>query len=104
MKIFFILFILTYGIFAQNNIKINKDPKLFYIQVGAFKNQQYALVILDYLNEMKYPSRIEEKQIGMDSYFKLIVGPYRTKLEAYVTKNSLPIEYTDSFILTYNNQ
>ena len=112
MKLFFILFILTYDVYAQNNLatykktddlKTNKEYKVFYIQVGAFKNKKYAIRVLNYLERLNYPLRIEEKQIGMNNYFRLLIGPYRTKEKAYLTKESLPNKYTDSFVVTYNN-
>ena len=112
MKIFFILLTLTYTIFAQdilsapqkiNNFETKKDYKRFYIQVGAFTNQEYAIIILSQLENMNYPVKIAEKQIGLNNYFKLFIGPYKTKDEAYFIKNSLPSGYVDSFVVTYNN-
>jgi len=112
MKIFFILMLLTYSLIAQNSIpatqKINnifkiQSNKLFYVQVGAFKNRRYALVVQKNLKKMNYPLKIEERRVEMESYFKLLIGPFKSKKEAYSTKNSLPIKYRDSFILTDNN-
>jgi len=112
MKILFILLTLTHSIFAQNilskpqetnNFEIKKDYKLFYIQVGTFRNMKYATIVFDHLEEMNYPLRLKEKQIGLYNYFKLFIGPYRTKEEAYLIKDSLPSQYTDSFVLTDNN-
>jgi len=113
MKIFFILIVSTYALFSQNNssatkrvnklLKAQKNPTLFYIQVGAFRNKSYAHTVYKILRKKAFPVKIEKKKIDMKDYFKLHIGPYKTKQKAYSIKNSLPLKYQDAFILTYNN-
>jgi len=113
MKIFFIIILFSSSIVAQNNLpamdrinnllKMQRASHLFYVQIGAFKNKRYATIIYKKLRKMHYPLKIEKRKIGLDKYFKLLIGPFRTKKEAYSMRDSLPKKYRDSFILTEDN-
>jgi len=113
MKIFFILMLLTYSSIAQNNLpatqrinnllKMQYNNYLFYVQVGAFKNRDHAIFIQKKLLKMNYPLRLEQRRVDMENYFKLLIGPFESKKEAYSVRNSLPRNYRDAFILTDNN-
>jgi len=113
MKIFFILTLSIYSLVAQNNLpaterinnlfKMQRNSSLFYVQIGAFRNKRYATVIYKKLRKMNYPLKIEQRKVGIDNYFKLLVGPFKTKREAYSMRDKLPKKYRDAFILTEGN-
>jgi len=113
MKIFFILTLSVYSLVAQNNLpvterinnlfKMQKNYNLFYVQVGAFKNRRYAVIVKRAFEKKHYPLLVKKRKIGLDNYFKLLIGPFRSREEAYSIKSSLPKKYRDAFILTEDN-
>ncbi|SFV64099.1 hypothetical protein MNB_SV-13-2083 [hydrothermal vent metagenome] len=83
---------------AYQNINLNKKQERFYIQIGAFKNKKYALLVAKKLRRI-YPTKIIKKQVGRIYYYKLLIGSYQSRKEAELVKKTLPRKYEDTFIL-----
>jgi len=111
MKIIFYLLTFSVLLFSKSeilkyqtslphpSIKIDKKQELFYVQVGAFKNKKYALVVQKILEGISYSTQIRRRPIGIIYYYKLLIGPYQSREEAKRVKTMLPKEYKDAFIL-----
>ncbi len=111
MKIIFYLLTLSVVLFSRSeipnylnslphpNINLSKKQKLFYVQVGAFKNKRYALVVQRKLERISYRTRIRERRIDAVYYYKLLIGAYKSRKEAESVKRMLPKEYKGAFIL-----
>jgi cell division protein FtsN len=83
----------------HTSINLNKIQELFYVQVGAFKNKKYALVVQKNLEKISYPTQITKRQVGTTYYYKLLIGSYQSREEAEEVKKMLPKEYKGAFIL-----
>ncbi|SFV67865.1 hypothetical protein MNB_SV-13-1080 [hydrothermal vent metagenome] len=83
----------------HTNINLNKKQELFYIQVGAFKNKKYALVVQKNLEKLSYSTQITKRQVGISYYYKLLIGSYQSREEAELVKKTLPKKYEGAFIL-----
>ena len=81
------------------SVNLNKIQELFYVQVGAFKNKKYALVVQEKLKRISYPTQITKRQVGTSYYYKLLLGSYQSREEAEQVKKMLPKEYKGAFIL-----
>jgi len=111
MKIIFYLLTFSVVLFSKSeipkylnslphpNINLNKKQELFYVQVGAFKNKKYALVVQKNLEKISYSTQIIKRQVDTTYYYKLLIGSYQSREEAEQVKNLLPKEYKDAFIL-----
>lgn len=111
MKIIFYLLTFSVLLFSRSeipkylnslphpNVNLTKRQELFYVQVGAFKNKRYALVVQRKLERMSYSTKITKRQIGISYYYKLLIGSYQSREEAEQVKKMLPKEYKGAFIL-----
>ncbi len=103
----FTLFLLLYGRVSRypnypDRITINPSlsQKRFYIQIGAFKNRRYVLIVAKKLKKLSYKVVIIRRVVGTRYYYKLLIGSYRSRREAEFVKNRVPREYKDAFILS----
>jgi cell division septation protein DedD len=87
----------------NNLFKMQRASQLFYVQIGAFKNRRYAHVIKRSFEKKNYPMIVKKRRIGIDNYYKLLIGPLRSRQEAYSIKRLLPKAYRDAFVLTEDN-
>jgi cell division septation protein DedD len=97
-----------YSLVAKNNLyttkrinnllKMQTNHHLFYVQVGAFKNRKYALIIKNDLEKMNYSLKLKQRSVEMKSYFKLLIGPFESRGKARAIKNSLPLKYKSAFV------
>jgi cell division protein FtsN len=97
MKIIIFILAFTLLLFSKS-----ETPKYqhFYVQIGAFQNKYYAIVIQKKLKRLAYPTQITKRQIGIQYYYKLLIGSYQSREEAEQVKEMLPKEYNkDAFIL-----
>jgi len=105
MKIIIFILAFTLLLFSKSetpkyqSININKTQERFYVQVGAFKNKRYALVVQKSLERSSYPTQITQRQVDTTYYYKLLIGSYKSREEAEKIKKKLPHEYKDAFIL-----
>jgi len=108
MKIIFYILTFSVILFSKSeipkylpnpNINLNKKQELFYIQVGAFKNKEYALVVQKNLKKISYSTKIIKRQIDATYYYKLLIGSYQSREEAEEVKRMLPKKYRGAFIL-----
>ncbi len=77
----------------------DKTKEHFYVQVGAFKNKKYALLIQKNLEKISYPTQITKRQVDTTYYYKLLIGSYQSREKAEQVKKRLPKEYKGAFIL-----
>ena len=105
MKIIIFILAFTLLLFSKSetpqyqSININKTQEHFYVQVGAFKNKRYALVVQKNLERSSYPTQITKRRVDTTYYYKLLIGSYKSRKEAEQVKEMLPKEYKGAFIL-----
>ncbi len=84
------------GIIETIAVQPNTLETRYSVQVGAFRNRNYAENLRDELREMDFPARIEEG----DGYNRVRVGDFRTIDEAGNLERRLKREGYQTFIVT----
>jgi len=77
----------------------SNKKKRYYIQLGAFKNRDYAEEVQSRLKKLPYPPRLRQRKVGRDLYYKLLMGPFNSRTKADFVRQSLAPKYSDAFIL-----
>ena len=73
------------GILDTLNNYPEEDEQQYSVQTGAFRNQRYAQTLLQELQEMEFPARIE---MG-DGFYRVQVGRYGSLNEAVAMEQRL---------------
>ena len=76
----------------------------FYVQIGAFKNREYAQNIQNKLRRLKYKTSIKKRKVGVNTYLKLLIGSFNSYQQAQAVKVKLPKEFRGAFILKEENR
>jgi len=75
------------------------EKRRYYIQMGAFKNRDYAQEVQGRLKKLPYPPRLRQRKVGKELYYKLLIGPFNSRTKADYVRHNLPQKHSDSFIL-----
>lgn len=109
-NITYIFLLSTMLLFSQNRAYIytnyknidsslKKNQNRFYIQIGAFTNKRYALVVEKSLKRLSYHTVIIRKRVEITNYYKVLIGTYSNREEATRVKSRLPKNYSEAFIV-----
>ena len=71
----------------------------YYIQVGAFSSKNNARRMQQRVEKRGYRSRVERQVVNKQSYYKVLVGPYSTRVRARAAKEKLEREEQDNFLI-----
>lgn len=79
---------------------ITDESKIFYLQVGAYKQDNQRKKIQRSLARLPYPPHLATKKVGYKKYSKLLIGPFTTLEKVKFVKKMLPKKHNNAFIVT----